>query len=301
MSVPRSVYIFLAVGLVAASQSGNIIRLGEAHAVAIAAWRLLIAGLLLMPVAGKHLKVLSELTRGEKALVVLSGVTLALHFFAWIAAVQMTTVANAAIFFSVNPVITATAAYFIFDERVGGRLIAAIALGLAGALVLGGSDLTLRPENLPGDVAALICSVLFTVYFLLGKRLRRKMPTRVYVASVYGVAAVTGFICLFAMRLPVVDYDGITWLCFILMALLPTMVGHTAINHAVGYIDASWVSAAFLTEPLLAGVVAIFAWGEMFTLYTFLGYGLISASVLVLVLAPSTAKASSEPDASVGT
>ncbi|MEE8410659.1 MAG: hypothetical protein V3T05_13745 [Myxococcota bacterium] len=40
------IYIFLAIGLVAASQSGNIIRIGDAHPVAIAAWRLLLASLL---------------------------------------------------------------------------------------------------------------------------------------------------------------------------------------------------------------------------------------------------------------
>ena len=48
----------------------------------------------------------------------MAGAALATHFFAWIAAVQLSTVANAAVFFSVNPVIIALAGYFIFGERV---------------------------------------------------------------------------------------------------------------------------------------------------------------------------------------
>ncbi|MFC1654976.1 EamA family transporter, partial [Myxococcota bacterium] len=99
MKIPGKVYLFLAFGLLAASQSGNIIRLGEAHPVAIAAWRLIIAALLLLPLCGGRLRELKKLSGLDRALLVLAGIFLATHFFTWIAAVQMTTVANAAVFF----------------------------------------------------------------------------------------------------------------------------------------------------------------------------------------------------------
>ena len=284
MSAPRHVYGFLVVGILAASQSGNIIRLGDANPVAIAAWRLLIAAVLLAPLAGSRLRELAGLTKTEVALLVVAGATLAAHFFAWIAAVQMTTVANAAVFFGANPVITASAGHFIFGERITRRLLVSIGVGLLGVVVLGLGDLGFDREHVLGDVTALGCSFLFSAYFLLGKRLRRVLSTGTYVTGVYGVAAVFAFACLFAMDLPLVDYSGRTWLCFVLMALVPTMIGHTSFNSALRYIEAGRISAATLSEPVLAGLVAWFAWGEAVTGQGVAGYVLISASVLVLVL-----------------
>lgn len=283
MTVPRRVVIFLCIGLAAASQSGNIIRLGEAHPVAMAAWRLLIASCLLAPLAGRDLLKLRELSRREVALLVAAGLALAAHFFTWIAAVQLTTVANAAVFFSINPVITAAGGWLVFGECVGGRLLVSIVLGIMGVAVIGGGDLSFSREHLPGDGMAILCSILFTVYMLLGKRLRRVLPTTAYVTAIYGVAALAGFACLPFFGLPLAGYSPATWLCFFLLALFPTMIGHTSINNASRYIHAGKIATATLSEPLLAGLVAWYAWNEAVSLQTAVGYAVICLSVLVLV------------------
>lgn len=283
MATPRSVYLFLALGLVVLSQSGNIIRLGDAHPVAIAAWRLLLATVLLAPLAGRDLSKLTKLTGKDTLLLVGAGLALATHFMAWIAAVQHTTVANAATFFATNPVLTALLGFLFFRERLSARLLASIGLGIAGVAVLGWSDLSFSPEHLLGDGLALVCSVLFTFYFLLGKRLRKVLPTTTYVAAVYGVAAAFAFAALLVLDLPVLRYDGRTWLCFVLMALGPTMIGHTSFNHALAHLKASWISASTLCEPLLAGIVAYYAWDEEVTNLGIGGYVLICISVLLLV------------------
>ena len=284
MSIPARVYIYLIIGTLAVSQSGNIIRIGTAHPVAIAAWRLGISTVLLALMGRGQLLALKKLTRPERIMLALSGIALAVHFFTWIAAVQSTTVANAAIFFSINPVFVAMAAFLIYRERVGWKLMAAIGLGLAGVAVIGLDDLDLKPEHLAGDIWAVACAMLFTVYFMLGKRLRRVLPTHAYVTGVYGVAALVGFVCLPFFGEPVFDYNARTWLCFVLMALLPTMIGHTAFNNALRYFRAGWLSAITLVEPVLAGTVAYFAWGEGLTCRVAAGYLLICLSVIVLVL-----------------
>jgi drug/metabolite transporter (DMT)-like permease len=278
------VYLFLAFGLLAASQSGNIIRLGDAHPVAIAAWRLLIASVLLLPLCGSRLGGLKKQKRLDRVLLLLAGVFLATHFFTWIAAVQTTTVANAAVFFSINPVMAALGGLIFFKEKVGWRLSAAIGLGMAGVLVIGLDDFSISREHFSGDLWAVVCAVLFAGYFLIGRRLRRTMDTGAYVASVYAVAALVGIVCLLALNLPVVDYDGQTWLCFVLMALVPTMIGHTSYNYALKYIPVGWIAVATLTEPVFAGFVAFFAWGEGITWLVALGYLLICLSVVVLTL-----------------
>jgi drug/metabolite transporter (DMT)-like permease len=283
MSVPRRVVGFLALGLLAASQSGNIVRLGAAHPVAIAAWRLGLAALVLALAAGGQLRLLGGLRRGERALLLAAGAVLATHFFAWIAAVQQTTVANAALFFAVNPVITALAARLLFGERLGWRLFVSIAFGLAGVAVIGSGDLDLERSRLAGDLWALLSAALFSAYFLLGKRLRRSLPNLVYVSGMYGAAALVAWAALLLLGLPAVDYDSRTWLCFVLMALVPTLIGHTSFNSALKYLPAGRVAAATLTEPLLAGLGAWMAWNEPLTLRVGLGYALIVVSVSILV------------------
>jgi drug/metabolite transporter (DMT)-like permease len=283
------------VGLVAASQSGNIIRLGDAHPVTIAAFRLGLASLFFIALSGAKLRQLWTLSQREVGLLFAAGVALAFHFFAWIGAVQLTTVANAAIFFAINPVITSTAAHFVFQERLTGRLLASIGLGLFGVAVLGWQDLNLSPQHLPGDGAALVCSLLFTLYFLLGKTLRRKLDTGVYVAALYGVAALTSILAMLVLNEPFTGYTDRTYLCFVLMAMVPTIIGHTSLNHALRHIDAGKVSALTLSEPALAAGVAYFAWDEALSSQAAVGYAVICASVLVLVSERFVRRAVTDP------
>ena len=249
---------------------------------AIAAWRLSLASLLLAPLAGRDLAGLTRLTPGQWWLMLAAGATLALHFFTWIAAVQWTTVANASMFFAVNPVFTSLGGYLVYRERPSPKLLVSIGLGLAGVAVIGWSDLNFNPSHLHGDLASVVCAVLFTFYFLLGKKLRQALPTTAYVTTLYGTAGLLSFGVLAALGEPFFAYDSRTWLCFGLMALVPTVIGHTALNNALSLMPTGRIATATLSEPLLAGAVAWLAWGETVTAGAMAGYALICASVAVL-------------------
>jgi drug/metabolite transporter (DMT)-like permease len=280
--VPRITWLFLAAALVAASQSANIIRIGDAHPVAIAAWRLLLATFLLLPFASRA-RGLGSLGRRERWLLVAAGVTLALHFISWVAAVQHTTVANATLLLAVTPVLTAIGSHFLLADRVGVRLVAAIGLSSVGVVTIGWGDFHFDPDNLVGDAVAVLSAALFAGYTLFGRRLRGHIPNATYAASVYALAALICFPVLVALGEPVVDYDGRNWLCFVLMAAIPTGIGHTGLNHALKYLPASTLSVLVLTEPALAGLVAVWAWGEPITAVALVGYAFIISSVLVLL------------------
>ncbi|MBM4319476.1 MAG: DMT family transporter, partial [Deltaproteobacteria bacterium] len=206
------------------------------------------------------------------------------HLVTWIAAVQLTTVANAAVFFSINPVITAVASWLLFGERIGRRLLAAIGFGLLGVAVIGWGELGLSAARLSGDLWAMLCSLLFTVYVLLGRSLRQSIPTLAYVTVLYGTASLLCFVAAAVLGLPLAGYDARTWLAFALLALVPTVLGHSGINYALRYIGPGRIAAATLLEPPLAGLIAFFAWGEALTPLVAVGYLLAAASVLLLSL-----------------
>ena len=281
MPTPKRIWIFLAVGVPALSQSANIIRLGAAHPFAITAWRLAIASVALAPFAAPKLGRIRGLSSREKLLLAAAGVALALHLFAWIAAVQATTVANATLVLALNPVITAAGAYLLFGERASPRLKIAIAVGVAGVAAVGWGDLALEPGQLVGDALSMVSAFLFSAYLLIGKRVRPKLDTNAYVTAVYGVAALVGFGAMLAAGLPLVAYTPRTWLCFGLMAAVPTLLGHTSLNAAVKYLPAGRITALTLAEPLLAGAVALVAFGERVSAGAVAGYALICGSVLI--------------------
>lgn len=288
MSQRSKVFLVLGFGLLAASQSGNLVRVGGATPpVAIAAWRLAIASLLLAPLAGRRLAALAHLSGRQWAVLVAAAVALAAHLITWIAAVQHTTVANAAIFFSVNPVMTAMGGAWLYGERLTPRFGLAVVLGLAGVAWLGWGDWAGGSDALLGDGLALLCSVFFTLYFLAGKSLRPVLDNRAYVTALYGVAALASFVALAAWGLPFADYGARSWACFGLMALVPTMLGHTGLNYALRYLDAGRVSLATLAEPLMAGLVAWPAWGEPLTLRSLAGYAIVCGAVALVVTEPA--------------
>ena len=282
--IPMGVLLVLAVGVVALSQSGNLIRISDAHPVAMAAWRLLFAGAMFLPFAGRGLRQVWTLDLEDKGWLTLASAALFLHFFVWIAAVQNTTVANAVIVISINPVFTALLSHFVFGEVITKKLIVSILLGIAGVTFVGWNDLALDAGHLKGDGLAILASLIFTFYLLVGKRLRSKLDTPVYVSSMYLIAAAFGFLTVCILDIPVVDYGARDWLCFFLMALIPTMIGHTALNNALRHMGAGRVSVAVLMEPLLAGIVAYFAWNEAMTPLALIGYVIIAASVVVITL-----------------
>jgi len=236
----------------------------------------------LAPLAGRGLKRIPSLPRSSLLLLAGAGAALALHFFTWIAAVQSTTVANASLVLAINPVITAAAAYLFFGERASGRLKIAICVGVLGVAAIGWNDLALSPSMVGGDLLSLVSSFLFTAYLLIGKRVRRELDTTAYVTAVYGAAAVFGFLTMLVLGLPLVDYTPRTWLCFGLMALVPTVIGHTSLNAALRTVSAGRITALTLAEPLLAGTVAYFAWGETVSMGALAGYVLIGASVIAV-------------------
>ena len=280
----NGVLVVLGLAVLAASQSGNLVRVGGAtHPVAIAAWRLLLASGVLALLAGRRLGTLRGLGLRRLALLAVAAVALAGHLISWIAAVQHTTVANAAIFFAVNPVMTALGGAWLYGERLTPRFGLAAALGLAGVAVLGWADLDAGPRSLVGDGLALLCSVLFSAYFLAGKAVRASLDNGVYVTALYGGASLASFAFLAALGQPLAGYDGRAWACFALMALVPTLLGHTGFNYALRYLDAGRVSLATLAEPLLAGLVAWPVWGEPLTPRALVGYGVIAVAVALLV------------------
>jgi hypothetical protein len=63
---------------------------------------------------------------------------------------------------------------------------------------------------------------------LVGRGLRSRLSLLPYIVIVYAVSAATLLLAVLLYNLPLYPYPPGTWLMFFLLALVPTIMGHTS-------------------------------------------------------------------------
>lgn len=272
----------LALGVVSVSFAAIFIRLADAPVLVIAAYRLMLASLLINPIAYARSRYeLLHLIKAGLALPLLSGVLLALHFVLWIASLSYTTVASSVVLVTANPVFVALASHFLFREKLSRQVIVGIAVCLAGAALIGYGDWTLGLKPLFGDLLALLGAIAVAGYYLIGRRLRQTTGALSYASIVYSSAALVLLLSALALRYPLLGYSSTTYVMLVLLALIPQTVGHLSLNWSLRFVSATLVAIAVLGEPVGATVLALAILHEVPTLTQVLGGILILSGIFV--------------------
>ncbi len=302
-----SVAVILIIGVFAISSSAIFIRLAQDEQVpslVIAAWRTLIAALVLLPFALLQRRTeLSRLTRGEWALAVLSGVMLGLHFAAWISSLALTSITSSTVFVATVPLWVALASPFLLGESLSRGLKIGIGLAFVGAVVIGLSDVlmldngrivfNLRPtanasNPLLGNLLALTGAIAAATYMIIGRRLRQGLSLLSYTTVVYGMAAVTLVTATIIAGQSMFGFSPQVFLLFLAMALIPQLIGHTSFNWALSFLPAAFVSIAAISEPVGASILAILFFQEFPGPAAIVGAILILAGVVMASRRPTS-------------
>src|SRR2546423_2411244 len=245
-----------------ASSSIFIAKLAQVPALVIAFYRMAIATALLMPAAiALKRRELMAFTRRDLALLMLGGACLAIHFGAWITSLKYIPIATSVVLVNSHPLFVVIASAIFLGERPGARSLAGTLLGLAGMLVISRDALAVtRPNDasqaLMGDALAVIGALAVVGYFIVGRKARAHMSLLGYATPLYGVCSIFLLLMVFVTRSPLAPYARIEWLYFILLAVVPTILGHTVFNWALRHVRPSANSVAFFGEPLVAGLLA---------------------------------------------
>jgi drug/metabolite transporter (DMT)-like permease len=249
----------------------------------IAFWRLAIAALAVLGVAGLR----RQLPRYQRAdLPILAGIGLvtALHFLAYIAALAYTTVAHTLALVYTAPLFVAGLAAWRLDERLNGRQWLGLAIAVAGVAVLTGFEATMSPAMLLGDGLALVSAATFGIYSVAGRGLRGRYPLLAYTPAIYGAAALW-LLPVAAIQFEPAHYTPATILAVVALGLVPLGLGHTLYNAALRYLPAATVNT-IATQEVTGGV--LLAWlllGEAPTPTTLLGAAVTLAGVLLVLRA----------------
>ena len=277
-----ALYGGLSVGVVAVSWAAIFIKLCGLAAANVAAGRMALAALLMAPFALRPAwRTCMSLTRGEGALLVLAGISLGLHFAAWVASLDYTSVASSVVLVTTNPLFVSFGSRFLLKEPLSRRLVGGICVAGAGAVFVTWADSQGTPHGLTGDLLALAGAAFFSVYLLIGRRLRATLSTSAYAFPIYAVAAAVLLVLSLGEWGEWPKADARDWTFLLLLAVVSTLIGHNCLNWALGYLSSPVVAAAILGEPVLASVFAYLLLGEGISIGLAVGGVLILAGVFL--------------------
>jgi len=275
----------LCIGIAAVSFASILIRFahgGGMPSLAIAAWRLILASVILLPYAwATRRDEIRDLSSREWVLLVASGVFLGLHFATWIASLGYTSVASSVVLVSMGPVFVGLGSWLLLRERPGALLAVGIILAAGGSVAIGWGDLDQGRDQLMGDLLALAGAVFVAGYLMIGYRVRARRSLTTYIALVYGVAMITLVIIVLIARQPMFGYGLDTYGWVLLVALGPQIIGHSTLNWALRYLSATFVSIVTLAEPIGSGLLAYLLLGEAVTWSTALGGATVLAGIYI--------------------
>lgn len=281
----------LVVAVLAVSWAGPLVRFTDAPALAISAWRLILAVAILavIAVARGRLHELRALDRHERWLALAGGACLAAHFWTWVASLELTTVASSVVLVNMQPVFVIALSALLLHERPAHQQAAGIAIAMAGAVIIAWGDFALGRRALIGDALALAGAVFVAAYYVIGRRLRQQLDIWNYVLIVYGVAAAL-LVLVIALHpgVHLTGYGRNDWLVFAALALGPMLIGHTGVNYALRYLPAFVANLAILGEPVGATLIAWLLPGirEVPGIQTIVGGAVLLTGILLGAMRP---------------
>ena len=185
-----------------------------------------------------------------------AGVCFGISFIAGFASFQTTSIVNATLIPALQPVLILVLATRMFGERRSRTELGFAALAFAGVVMVvagAASD----GASLEGNLYAVLNLLVFTGYFVLGKRIRE---TDVHSWSLLGAIFMGACVIVLPWAL-VTSHDldaihGVDWLLLLGLILLPGMVGHGLMTWAHHYVDVTVTSMMTLANPVVSIVGA---------------------------------------------
>jgi len=260
MSANSKAFSAIAIAMVSISFASIFTKWSDSPPFIIAGYRLALTCAMLLPVMvlTGGFSELKSFDRKEILLILLSGVALAFHFGLWITSLTLTLVSTSVILVTSHPIFVAGVSHFVLKERVKKMAAIGIVVAFSGVSLISISDYSVGGGKLLGDVLAFLGGLCAGIYFLSGRVARKSIALTPYAFSVYGLSALLLLVsaAVLGNRIVVTSTHELT--LFILMAIIPTIGGHTMFNYALKKLPAHIVATGVLGEPVGASILAYF-------------------------------------------
>jgi drug/metabolite transporter (DMT)-like permease len=192
-----------------------------------------------------------------------------------------------------QPIWVSLFAFLFQKEPISGKKIAALVLAMAGCyLVVGGYQIDLLRLNMLGIISGLIASFFFTFYALYGEKGLKKYDSWTLILYGFGTSAVVYMIFISPVKILQDGHSLKVWIAFLYIAIFSTLIPFGFYFKGMERIRATRASITSTWEPVVAGIAAFIALGEvLYPLQVLGGIGVISSIVLLQLAREKTSHA----------
>ncbi len=236
----------------------------------------------------------------ERALLAFSGALLAAHWWCYFETIKLAGAAVANFTVYTAPILLAAVAPLVLPETRSRVVLAALAPGSAGLLLIalagGGGGRHVRPLAI---VVGLLGAVTYAALVVISKRLTAELPTLTITFWDYAVATVTlAPFLVFAPR--VLPYpDELPWI--VLLGVVFTGLSGVLYIGLLGRVTAQAMGILSYIEPVSAALLTWAILGQSFGWQVALGGALVvTAGTMIVVLEPAEAEAVARGAATAG-
>lgn len=277
-------------GVFTLSTGAIFIRLAQGEgtpSLYVAFGRLGFSILFLSPIVlSKYRAAIYKISKTQFLLIGLAGLFLALHFVSWIISLEYTSVLISVVFVTTSPLWVAVLEVVILKVRMPKVVIVGLIVAMLGGLIIGlgnnTSDVTQTGQNhLLGAILSLIGAFAIAIYLIVGRTIRKQIPLLPYIWLVYGSASIFLLAILLISQTSLSGYSELTYVYLVALALLPQLIGHTAINNALAHLPATIVGMSTQLEPVGSAIIALFLFSEIPTFIQIIGSTCILIGVIL--------------------
>jgi len=257
------------------------VRLSDVGPVAVGFWRLVLAlPFLWLLLRAAHQPV--RVPRGALAMVLgAAALFYALDLAAWNAGILLTKLGNATLFGNSGSFVFALYGLVLVRRLPTLNQSAALALALAGAVLLMSSSYELSPGNLAGDLLTLVAGLLYGGYLIAVERARSSLQPLPLLFIVTLVAAPVLLVISIGAGERLWPGD---WTPLLLFALSSQVLGQGLLVWSIGVFPPLVVGLALLTQPALAALIGWLAFGEAPSAADWIGAAAIAAALVLIRL-----------------
>ncbi len=259
-----------------------LVRLTETGPATAGFWRLLFALPLLLAFVGRPASLGGAGIGRPGKWMALAGMFFALDMSFWHYGLHLTSVANATVLCNLTPVVVTLFAWVVLRQRPKSLFLVALVLSMVGAaaMALGANHSGGADRSLLGDALSLSVTVWYASYFLTIQAARKTASAQRVMLWSTAVGAPIMLLVALIMGEQIIPTGPAGWAACIGLGLVH-VTGQGGVAWALGKLPATITAVTILVQPVVAGLVSWWVFGETLTPVQALGGALVLAAIVL--------------------